>query len=152
MLGACLPMGDVVHGVHQPDGLGVGHAGTLHCAVRCRVRGEMPGIHRVGSELLVLATVQRQTVKSGRRLLATCGACEGGKVHGLHLAVLKGEPATVGQVLAGIQLLLGRGGQIRSYMRLEAAIALGIQRELAAIRAEQMQGIHIFGEQRLELA
>ena len=145
-------MGDVVHRVHQPDGLGISHAGTLHRAVRRRVRGEMPGIHRVGSELLVLATVQRQTVKSGRRLLATCGACEGGKVHGLHLAVLKGQPATVRQVLAGIQLLLGRGGQIRSHMRLEAAVALGIQRELPAIRAQQVQGIHIFGEQRLELA
>ena len=145
-------MGDVVHRVHQPDGLSVGHAGTLHRAVRRRVCGEMPGIHRVGSELLVLAIVQRQTVKGGLRLLATCGACEGGKVHSLHLAVLKGEPAAVGQVLAGIQLLLGRGGQIRSHMRLEAAVALGIQRELAAIRAEQVQGIHISGEQRLELA
>ena len=37
-------------------------------------------------------------------------------------------------------------------MRLEAAVALGIQREFAAIRAQQMQGIHILGEQRLELA
>ena len=112
----------------------------------------MPGIHCVGAELLILATVQRQTVKGGRRLLATRGTREGGKVHRLHLAVLKGEPATVGQVLASIQLLLGRGGQIRSYMRLEAAVVLGIQRELAAIRAEQVQSIHIFGEQRLELA
>ena len=112
----------------------------------------MPGIHRFGTEFLILATVQPQAVKGGWRLLATCGTREGGEVHGLHLAVLEGEPAAVRQVLAGIQLLLGRGGQVRRHMRLEAAIALGIQRELAAIRAQQMQGIHIFGEQRLELA
>ena len=106
----------------------------------------MPSIHRFGTEFLILATVQRQTVEGGRRLLATRGTREGGKVHRLHLAVLKGEPATVGQVLASIQLLLGRGGQVRRHMRLEAAVALGIQRELAAIRAEQVQGIHILGD------